>query len=72
MQDWTVSVERGDGVGEETGDVLEETGDERIGFEAHEKETVAEDIGPVDMKDLRDTIAEAMWKDYQAHLELRS
>ena len=69
VQDWTDSVEWGDGVGEETSDGSEETGDEEIGSEAHEKEVVAEDIDPIDMKDLRDAIAEAMWKDYQAHLE---
>ena len=71
VQDWTDSVEQGDGVGEETGDGSEETGDEEIRSEAHEKEVVAEDIDPIDMKDLRDAIAEAMWKDYQAHLEMQ-
>jgi len=64
-QDWAASVERGDGV-------EEDTGDEEIRFEdGGEAEAEAEEIGPIDSKALRDAIAEAMWSDYQGHLQAR-
>ena len=63
MQDWAASIEWGDGI-------EEDTGDEEIGFEdGGEAEAEVEEIGPVDSKALRDTIAEAMWNDYQGHLQ---
>ena len=69
MQDWAASIERGDGI-------EEDTGDEEIGFEDGreaevEVEVEVEEIGPVDSKALCDTIAEAMWNDYQGHLQTR-
>ena len=65
MQDWAASIERGDGI-------EEDTGDEEIRFEdGREAEVEVEEISPVNSKALRDTIAEAMWNDYQGHLQTR-
>ena len=65
MQDLVASIERGDGI-------EEDTGDEEIGFEdGREAEVEVEEISPVNSKALRDTIAEAMWNDYQGHLQTR-
>ena len=65
MQDWAASIERGDGI-------EEDTGDEEIRFEdGREVEVEVEEISPVNSKALRDTIAEAMWNDYQGHLQTR-
>ena len=65
MQDWAASIERGDGI-------EEDTGDEEIGFEdGGEVEAEVEEIGPVDSKALHDTIVEVMWNDYQGHLQTR-
>ena len=64
MQDWAASIEWGDGI-------EEDTGDEEIGFEdGREAEAEVEEIGPIDSKALCDTIAEAMWNDYQGHLQM--
>ena len=63
MQDWAASIERGDGI-------EEDTGDEEIRFEdGGEAEAEVEEIGPVNSKALRDTIVEVMWNDYQGHLQ---
>ena len=63
-QDWVASIEQGDGI-------EEDTSDEEIGFEdGGEVEAEVEEIGPVDSKALHDTIVEAMWNDYQGHLQM--
>ena len=65
MQDLVASIEWGDGI-------EEDTSDEEIGFEdGGEVEVEVEEIGPVDSKALHDTIAEAMWNDYQGRLQTR-
>ena len=64
-QDWTASIEWGDGV-------EEDTSDEEIAFEdGREAEVEVEEIGPIDSKALCDTIVEAMWDDYQGHLQMQ-
>ena len=79
-QDWTVSVERGDGVPEHTGDGeigFEDGGEADAGPRADagpcadadaDAGPYAEEICLVDTKILRNSIAEAMWKDYQEYL----
>ena len=65
MQDWAASIEWGDGI-------EEDTSDEEIRFEdGGEAEAEVDEIGPVDSKALHDTIAEAMWNDYQGYLQTR-
>ena len=63
MQDWAASIEWGDGI-------EEDAGDEEIGFEdGGEAEAEVEEISPIDSKALCDTNTEAMWNDYQGHLQ---
>ena len=64
-RDWTISVERGDGVTEHTGD------GEIGGEEGGEEEEEDEDEDSVGSRALRDSIAEAMWNDYQTLTDAR-
>jgi len=53
------------------GMVLRKTPVMRSDLRMGEAEAEAEEIGPIDSKALRDAIAEAMWSDYQGHLQAR-